>query len=316
MSTFTQISHQLWASSPDWVKFEMRDLAKAGQDNEGLLILARYELYAFTVNAYSSVTNGNVLPGVDYQGALFRSLPQTRFNPPHFHPFPLLPLSQDYSPQAVQQALTALNVLTNLRAKHVTDKKEATRLWKFTGEAEAAKFGWAHMWAQYSVERRRMVSRSLWNTFVLVLQGDKVPTANDVFFTRTVHSPAIGGAQAFDLPEGASALGAVAAHIRASDAAFRQTLVLISTHFNEHFPHLRTWLWPPEHNLGHDYSAVCFLHLAQRGGMAGLQQEERRRLLVELFMIYHKLTRLRLDHVARPGQIFECIAATVSLSSS
>lgn len=146
------------------------------------------QLYALAVNAYSALANGTTLPAVSHT-ALFHSLPRASFEAPDYEALPILPLSQEYSHQAAQQAIRALICLVEMRITLVVDKKERTRMNTFIGMAEHDLTEWETVWGHCSREKMRQLSKSVWNAFVFVLQGGEVvrpfpPTSS--LFIQTV----------------------------------------------------------------------------------------------------------------------------------
>ncbi|GAA5907281.1 hypothetical protein JCM6882_002796 [Rhodosporidiobolus microsporus] len=302
------IDEARWATYPTWLAADVCVLLNGGKKNEAhasaalrgssSVTLRPLQLYVSTLNAYSALDSGTLLPlsrPLLYHALSPGSIP---LDPSAL--VPLLPLSQEYPLSSFQTAVRARAFLVFWQERHLAaaHERRKTRAWDAT--MSGATQTWGRDWHGYEEGKRATLCRAVWNASVKVLEGGPAPYFEQVVLAQ-VPPPPLGGARPFRLPSGAHMLVRVATSAENSHAAFSSTLRLVVQFLHAHFPHAAS-----------GYGQECVRLLGQHGGMDGLEEGQRRRLLVEMLVVYQRLPRWH-TKVASPEQLFECLALTPTI---
>ncbi|GAA5907278.1 hypothetical protein JCM6882_002795, partial [Rhodosporidiobolus microsporus] len=283
------ISAKRWRTLPEWVRRAVVNLMRTTRPDKAWeaagAAVARYEVLALTVKSYSVLDDGTAPTLISNVSSFyFHDYFPSSFLPPAFFPLPLLPLSQEYSLPAFRAAIDALANLVLWQEKFALVDHRTTDGWKrLFGTAREA---WVGAWGGSGIDTRRMLSRSVWNAFVRVLEGEPAPPF-DQYVLGQVPPPHRGGAHPFPLPD-VSHLTQVASHIRDTESAFKLTLDAISSRFLERFHHsAEAQRWVLVFRTG------CEGHFEQRkaGQGGGMGVDERRRILIEMRVVLDRVDR-------------------------
>ncbi|GAA5907295.1 hypothetical protein JCM6882_002799 [Rhodosporidiobolus microsporus] len=304
------ISAQRWSTLPQWVKKEIMIWMREGPREhawEGAGgSLARYEIYAITVKTYSCLDDGTALPLASSNALYYHDYYPHSFRPPAFHPLPLLPLSQEYSLDAFNQAVSALANLVLWQERRGLVSEPTTAEWKrLFGRARDV---WARGWEGLPVEVRRQLSRSVWNAFVRVLAGEPAPPAHE-YTGGKVTPPARGGAHPFFFPQVSEQ---VASSAEDSTQAFVHAIDLIKDSLLQRLLAFDRREEAASREFVHGFIGQCRSHLLRYGGRLPPIPDDRRRILNEFGVFLQRVPDWHVK-MASPAQLFECLTITPTL---
>ncbi|GAA5821504.1 hypothetical protein JCM11251_004653 [Rhodosporidiobolus azoricus] len=297
------VNEARWKAIPTWVAVDVLVFTKTNKPTEALAAIARYELYALTVNAYSILDSATTLPHISSsQPLLYHSaahlLPPQLFDLNQLHFLPLLPLSQEYSLQSFLAALKAFDFLCFWSERHkAAHDHRRTGIWKSLLSTARQTYG--HSWESQTVSSRRMMSRAVWNAAVSVLAGHPAPSMENLLIGQ-VHIAPIGGAHPFQLPHAASVVESVIHNASTSQDAFVRTVQLASTQVRERFATAEGQTWSSIVETG------CTARLEQKGRMRALHPDDRRRILTELLIFCDRFMGWR-SVAPSADSLFECL---------